>query len=98
MRADAILNPRRDRSFRRRHGSRECRFRLENDELRCLIGPNGAGKSTFFKCLTGLLTPSEGSIYLQGEDCTGIHPPCHRPAGRRHQDPGAERHEHALRP
>ncbi len=49
-------------------------FRLETGELRCLIGPNGAGKSTFFKCLTGQLTPSEGSVYLQGEDCTGIHP------------------------
>ncbi|MHA1865588.1 MAG: ATP-binding cassette domain-containing protein, partial [Candidatus Heimdallarchaeaceae archaeon] len=25
-----------------------------------LIGPNGAGKTTLFKCITGLLTPTEG--------------------------------------
>ena len=49
-------------------------FRLHENELRCLIGPNGAGKSTFFKCLTGMLTPSSGEIYIQGEECTGLLP------------------------
>ena len=39
-------------------------------ELRCLIGPNGAGKSTFFKCLTGQLKPSSGTIILKGHDVT----------------------------
>lgn len=29
-----------------------------------LIGPNGAGKSTLFKCLTGELTPDEGTVRL----------------------------------
>ncbi|MGA9399437.1 ABC transporter ATP-binding protein [Haladaptatus sp.] len=37
-------------------------FSLEEDELCSLIGPNGAGKTTFFNLLTGVLTPSEGSI------------------------------------
>ncbi|MFQ6193515.1 ABC transporter ATP-binding protein [Streptomyces sp. NPDC000405] len=27
-----------------------------------LIGPNGAGKTTFFNCLTGLYTPTEGTV------------------------------------
>ena len=36
-------------------------------ELGCLIGPNGAGKSTCFKCLCGLLKPTEGRIFLRGE-------------------------------
>jgi len=49
-------------------------FKLEEHELRCLIGPNGAGKSTFFKCVTGLLTPTEGQVFMQGEDTTGWHP------------------------
>lgn len=43
-------------------------------ELRCLIGPNGAGKSTFFKCITGQLKPSEGTIRIRGEDTTGWNP------------------------
>jgi branched-chain amino acid transport system ATP-binding protein len=31
-----------------------------------LIGPNGAGKTTFFNCLTGLYTPTRGSVRLKG--------------------------------
>ena len=49
-------------------------FRLDAGELRCLIGPNGAGKSTFFKCLTGQLKPTEGSVTIQGVDTTGADP------------------------
>lgn len=49
-------------------------FKLRARELRCLIGPNGAGKSTFFKCLTGLLTPTHGHIFMRGEETTGWHP------------------------
>ena len=49
-------------------------FRMKEGELRCLIGPNGAGKSTFFKCLTGVLSPSEGYIMLRGEDSTSLRP------------------------
>ena len=49
-------------------------FKLQSRELRCLIGPNGAGKSTFFKCLTGLHTPSEGQVFMRGEETTGWHP------------------------
>jgi branched-chain amino acid transport system ATP-binding protein/urea transport system ATP-binding protein len=49
-------------------------FRLQARELRCLIGPNGAGKSTFFKCVTGLLPPSEGEVIMRGQEVTGWHP------------------------
>ena len=49
-------------------------FKLGARELRCLIGPNGAGKSTFFKCVTGLHTPSEGQVFMRGEETTGWHP------------------------
>ncbi len=47
-------------------------FVLGEGELRCLIGPNGAGKSTFFKCLTGQLKPTEGSIQFYDHELTGL--------------------------
>lgn len=49
-------------------------LKLKARELRCLIGPNGAGKSTFFKCLCGLLTPTDGRVFLRGEETTGWEP------------------------
>src|SRR3954470_7146229 len=33
-----------------------------------LIGPNGAGKTTFFDCLSGVRTPTSGSIVYDGQD------------------------------
>jgi branched-chain amino acid transport system ATP-binding protein len=33
-----------------------------------LIGPNGAGKTTLFNCLTGLYTPTHGSVRLRGTE------------------------------
>jgi ABC-type uncharacterized transport system ATPase subunit len=47
---------------------------LRERELRCLIGPNGAGKSTFFKCLTGQLQPSAGSVLIRDRNITGLQP------------------------
>ncbi|MEU4212045.1 ABC transporter ATP-binding protein [Streptomyces sp. NPDC026206] len=35
-------------------------------EIVGLIGPNGAGKTTFFNCLTGLYTPTEGTVTYKG--------------------------------
>lgn len=54
--------------------SNNVNFKLQARELRCLIGPNGAGKSTFFKCVTGLLTPSEGQVFMRGQETTGWQP------------------------
>ena len=45
-----------------------------------LIGPNGAGKTTLINLLTGVLTPSAGSILLDGDDITRL--AAHRRVGR----------------
>lgn len=36
-----------------------------------LIGPNGAGKTTAFNAITGIVSPSRGSVTFRGQDITG---------------------------
>ena len=55
-----------------------------------LLGANGAGKSTILKTISGLLTPTEGSVVFDGVDITGTAPSeivdlgvVHVPEGRR---------------
>jgi branched-chain amino acid transport system ATP-binding protein len=45
---------------------RDVSFALGPGEIIGLIGPNGAGKTTLFNCLTGLYTPTSGSVVLRG--------------------------------
>jgi branched-chain amino acid transport system permease protein len=40
-------------------------------EVHALIGPNGAGKSTFFNMISGVDSPSSGSVNLLGADMHG---------------------------
>lgn len=40
---------------------------VNKGEVFGVIGENGAGKSTFMKILSGIYTPSEGEIFLNGE-------------------------------
>ena len=48
--------------------ARDINFELMPGDRKALIGPNGAGKTTFANLLTGMLTPSSGSIRLDGRD------------------------------
>jgi len=40
---------------------------LAAGEVHALIGPNGAGKSTFFNMISGVDSPTEGSVRFMGE-------------------------------
>jgi branched-chain amino acid transport system ATP-binding protein len=59
-------------------------------EIVALIGANGAGKSTTLKAISGLVSPSTGTIEFNGESVTGLVPEqlvergiIHVPEGRR---------------
>jgi branched-chain amino acid transport system ATP-binding protein len=52
----------------------EVSLAIERGELRAIIGPNGAGKTTFFNLVSGLLSPTAGTIKFEGEDITALPP------------------------
>ena len=43
-------------------------------ERHAIIGPNGAGKSTLFHLISGRITPTSGSIALNGARIDGLKP------------------------
>lgn len=47
---------------------------LPAGDLRGLIGPNGAGKTTVFNMISGILEPTSGTVWFDGEDITGLPP------------------------
>jgi ABC-type branched-subunit amino acid transport system ATPase component len=49
-------------------------FDLKEGELLGLIGPNGSGKTTAVNLITGFVRPSEGEIFFQGKNITGMAP------------------------
>jgi len=44
-------------------------FAVEPGEVVGLMGDNGAGKSTMVKLIAGNFPPSEGEVYVAGEQC-----------------------------
>lgn len=53
---------------------------VEKGSIQALIGPNGAGKSTMFNLITGIYTPTSGSILFDGRPVESGSP--HRVAAR----------------
>ena len=43
-----------------------------NERFVAFTGPNGGGKSTLAKVIAGIIAPSEGRIYFDGEDITEL--------------------------
>ena len=55
-------------------------LRLEPFSIHGLIGPNGAGKTTIFNTITGIYVPTQGRVFFEGAEITGLAP--HRIAAR----------------
>ena len=49
-------------------------FEIDAGEIRGLIGPNGSGKTTLFNLISGLYTPTSGSIVFEGKPIAGRRP------------------------
>lgn len=49
-------------------------FCVSEGEFIVIIGPSGCGKSTILSIISGILKPSSGAVYLDGEKNTGITP------------------------
>lgn len=49
-------------------------FAVPEGSIFGLIGPNGAGKTTVFNCVTGVYTPTSGTVKLFGERIDGAEP------------------------
>ncbi|MBT8361035.1 MAG: ABC transporter ATP-binding protein [Desulfobacterales bacterium] len=71
---------------------------VEPGQIKGLIGPNGAGKTTVFNLITGVYTPTEGTIELEGDNIKGLE--THRIAamglGRTFQNLALWRHMNVL--
>jgi putative spermidine/putrescine transport system ATP-binding protein len=51
-------------------------FELRQGEMLALLGPSGCGKTTILRMVAGLITPTSGSIQLNGHDVSQV--PVHR--------------------
>ena len=53
---------------------RDVTFEVPAGKIVALLGGNGSGKTTMLNTLSGLVTPSGGSILFEGRECAGLSP------------------------
>jgi ABC-type branched-subunit amino acid transport system ATPase component/ABC-type branched-subunit amino acid transport system permease subunit len=53
---------------------RDVALSLKMGEVHALIGPNGAGKTTLFNMISGMFMPNSGSVWLGGDNVSGLPP------------------------
>ena len=60
------LHPRHKEYHKKFYALNHISFEVKKGETVGIIGTNGSGKSTILKIITGVLSPSEGSVEVEG--------------------------------
>ena len=60
------------KKYKKRTVLKNVSLHVRKGEAVGLLGPNGAGKTTCFYCVTGLITPDYGDVYINGLDITDM--------------------------
>ncbi len=55
------------KSYKKRRVVRDVSLQVKQGEVVGLLGPNGAGKTTTFYMIVGMVRPTEGRVFLDGE-------------------------------
>jgi len=58
------------KKYKKRTVLKNVSLHVKKGEAVGLLGPNGAGKTTCFYCVTGLIMPDYGAVYIGGKDIT----------------------------
>lgn len=62
------------KSFGGLRANNDVNLTVYQGERVAIIGPNGAGKTTLFNMISGELIPTDGKIYIYGQDATTLPP------------------------
>lgn len=62
------------KSFKDTHVLRGIDVDIHSGAFVSLLGPSGCGKTTLLRCIAGLESPSDGKIFIGGEDVTNLSP------------------------
>ena len=63
-------------NLKKRYGDKQVvkgvSLEINRGEVVGLLGPNGAGKTTTFYMITGMISPTEGNVYFDGDTITNL--------------------------